>query len=336
MIYYIGGFPPPYGGVTVKNELLFSMLEDRLGSKLKKLDTQRAKKNPLLLAYQSVLLLANRKAPLIVATAGTQRRHITLLLNKCNRRVLNKSCLIVMGGHFARRVKDDPGYIRGLARYRCILVETKEMAREMEALGLTNVAVYPNCRRRPATPAKVASNPDQPLRCVFFSLISRDKGADRVLSAARQLPDVQFDFYGVLAPDYAEAFKKELDTLPNGAYHGVFQVKGDNVYRKLNAYDLLLLPTDWPHEGVPGVLVEAKIAAVPAIVSNVCYNSEIVENGVSGTVLAENTAEALAEAIRLYDRNRDTLTKQKEAALRSAEAYFAENYIDEIAGRFHP
>jgi NitT/TauT family transport system permease protein len=35
---------------------------------------------------------------------------------------------------------------------------------------------------------------------------------------------------------------------------------------------VLLLPTSCPHEGVPGVLVEAKIAAVPAIVSNMKVN----------------------------------------------------------------
>lgn len=333
MTYFIGGFPPPYGGVTVKNELLYSMLEDRLGGKLKKLDTQRAKKNPWRLVYQSLLLLMNRTHPMIIATAGKQRRNITLLLNRFNRRVLNKSCLIVMGGHFAQWVKDDPDYIRGLSQYQTIFVETNEMAREMEALGLGNVAVYPNCRRRPAAPLDVRNSRDQPLHCVFFSLVSRDKGADKVLAAARQMPGVHFDFYGVLAPDYAEAFKTEIQNLPNAAYHGVFKVSGDNVYRKINEYDLLLLPTQWRHEGVPGILVEAKVSAVPAIVSDICYNSEIVEDGISGTVLKENTAEKLVEAIRFYDENRGQLMLQKEGARRSAEDYFVENYVDNILSK---
>lgn len=333
MIYYIGGFPPPYGGVTVKNELLFSELQNRLGNQIIKLDTQRAKRNPFRFVVQGIVMLLNRKAPVIVATAGKQRRNITLLLYSLNRNVLKKSYLVVMGGHFAHRIKDDPVYIRSLGRYRCIFVETKGMAQEMKKLGLGNVAVYPNCRKRSELKMKVRDNADGRLRCVFFSLIQKMKGVDTILEAAGQLPEVDFTFYGHIDPEYETEFGQAAASLPNVRYLGVFQGSNDAVYAELSQYDILLLPTRWKTEGVPGVLVEAKIAAVPAIVSDTCYNAEIVRDGVSGIVLKENSARELVAVIADLNTNRGLLNRLKEGALGSAEAYFAENYIDEIADK---
>lgn len=118
--------------------------------------------------------------------------------------------------------------------------------------------------------------------------------------------------------------------MTNVTYHGVFKGESAEVYDELSKYDVMLLPTKWKNEGVPGVLVEAKIAGVPSIVSDMCYNAEIVEDGVSGIVLKENTVENLTEAIERIDKNRAKLYKLKVGAKQSAEKYYIENYIEDI------
>lgn len=42
MLFYIGRFPPPYGGVTVKNELLYKKINNKIRS-IKKIDTNNLK-----------------------------------------------------------------------------------------------------------------------------------------------------------------------------------------------------------------------------------------------------------------------------------------------------
>lgn len=165
------------------------------------------------------------------------------------------------------------------------------------------------------------------LRCVFFSLVSPEKGADVVLGAARRLPGVDFDFYGRLDKTFEHQFLAGVDSLDNVKYRGVFDSVEDDPVKELNGYDLHLFPSRWPNEGVPGVLVETKMAAVPSIVSDICYNSEIVRDGSEGIVLDNCTDAALAQAIESLDSDRVLLDSMKQAALESAERFYIDRYI---------
>lgn len=60
----------------------------------------------------------------------------------------------------------------------------------------------------------------------------------------------------------------------------------------------LLLPSKWSGEGVPGALVESKMAGIAAIVSDWNFNAEIVKNdseGISYLYLADTIETCLAE-----------------------------------------
>ena len=123
------------------------------------------------------------------------------------------------------------------------------------------------------------------LKTVFFSHITPDEGIDIIFNTAKNFPKVEFHLYGEIDSAYSDTFAIESNILPNVTYHGVFKGRDAEAYEELSKYDVMLLPTRWKNEGVPGVFVEAKIAGVLSIVSNICYNAEIIEDGVSGIVL---------------------------------------------------
>ena len=328
-IRYVGNFPPPYGGVTIKNDLLCGELSKR--TDIKRLRKPAWMPNILYKACGMLTIFSPAQQMIVGISSRSGKSHrVTQLLYIFRRKVLHRSLYFMMGGTETKEVATSKKLLVQYGCYKRIYVEMPSMKECLLQAGLQNVSVYPNCRKRPQISQKPAFHKDKPLRCVFFSLISKDKGADTVLAAAKQLPQVQFDFYGVLDPSYAVEFQQEIQLVPNAQYHGIFEVNGDNVYEKLNEYDLLLLPTRALTEGIPGVLVEAKIAAVPAIVSDICYNSEIVEHGISGIVLKENTTPALVAAIAALDTDREQLYRLKQGALRSAEKYYIENYLEEI------
>ena len=280
--YYMGSFPPPYGGVTVKNELLYGLLKDKIEIRIKQKFTAWSTLEALLLGNRFILAVGRTKHLLILSSV------IAVLHPKGMR----KSVVFAMGGNLADMVEGKPHVIRNLQRYRRIYVEPKRLLRQLRSMGLDNVSRLPNCRMRPQKDFPILET-DGPLHCVFFSRVSPDKGVDIVVEVAHQLKHVDFHIYGELSDEYSEAFHNVLQDSPNVQYHGVFTGKNEEVYEELRKYDVMLFPSRWPFEGVPGILVETKIAGIPSIVSDICYNTEIVEDGVSGIVLKENTPSVL-------------------------------------------
>lgn len=319
MIYYVGSFPPPYGGVTIKNALLYEALEAEHGKGLRKLDAAKAKRKPWQLLKLLGLLLGNHT--FLIGTA--HRKGITWFLHRFNRKAMGRSLLLVMGGQFADLAAENKRLCRQLTCYRQIFVETASMQQTLNQAGLSNVSVLPNCRKGSSITAIRPTG--ESLRCLFFSRISPDKGVDLILQAAGS--DLSVDLYGEIDPDYRETFLNALEGRSNLRYRGVFKADHQKLYEKLHEYDVLLFPTRWKAEGIPGILVEAKMAGLPAIVSDIRFNKEIVEDGVSGLVLPENTAENLRRAIDRLAASPALTDKLKQGALASAKNYLLETHL---------
>lgn len=323
-IYYIGSFPPVYGGVTIKNKNLYEALSSQL--ELRKIDMNRIKRGNILEMLRFGWAMLTGRQYIIGLAGQKNRRRFTKLMYRFKRRVMARSVLMVMGGVVEDVIQAGPDFMAMYSTYRRVFLEFPGMARKLTEAGVTNAAVYPNGRPRPDIFQPVTAGADT-LQCVFFSQIEPNKGVDRILEAAKELPEVQFHFYGRIIPAYQEVFMREINGLDNVQYHGLFTGSSDAVYGQLSQYDVLLLPTRCKTEGLPGILIEAKIAGIPSIITGINYNREIVNNGVDGFILQEDTAVCLAQAIRTLDSDRSLLLRMKHAARESAEQY----YIDRCA-----
>ena len=141
---------------------------------------------------------------------------------------------------------------------------------------------------------------------------------------------MQFHFYGEIRKDYEQEFRCAVHGISNVTYHGVFSGSTDAVYRELGQYDVLLLPTRWKAEGLPGILVEAKIAGVPAVVSDHNFNREIVEHNCDGIVISEITVEKLFHALNDLDTDRQRLLEMKLASRESGKAYYIDSCAENV------
>ena len=320
---YIGSFPPPYGGVTVKNALLFEAISERVP--LEKLDLMDVKRRDFRAIKSFVKAVAGRDGALIIGASGDLRKLITDFMYCFNRPKMRRSLLFVMGG----RVPNDTAYIKRLGCYKRVFVETECMRKAFEEAGAQNVSVYPNCRKRPAVPCQVRKTVGGG-RLVYFSLISEEKGAQLAIDAAKALPACLFVFYGRIDPVYEAKFMNELEQMPNVEYRGVFDSVAGDVVEELNQYDIHLFPTMCPHEGVPGVIAETKLAGIPTIASNRGYNGELIEDGTDGLLTTRDSVEELVDAISALFDNPARLDRMKEAALDSAARFYVDSYIDLI------
>ena len=327
-IVYMGAFPPGYGGVTIKNQNLYTALEKEIP--IKKVDFNRVKRKDIKEAGRLVFHLLNPRNRFVVGVSGKiTRKRFTQVLYYLNRKAMKKSIIMIMGGTASHDMSVDPEYRKCAKGYKKIYVETQSMKSEMERAGFENVDIYPNGRFRPQKAIELKPA-DKKLRCVFFSQVQPEKGADLVLEAARMLPHVDFSFYGKIVGNYKDIFMNRVNAQQNVSYYGIFKGSIDAVYEELSKYDLLLFPTKWEIEGVPGILVEGKIVGLAEIVSNKSYNAELVRDGIEGIVLPENDTEQLIHPIEKLDKDRDLLSALKKESKKSAERYYIENYIDRI------
>ncbi|ELB18980.1 TPA: glycosyltransferase [Enterococcus faecium] len=319
--WYIGSFPPPYGGVTKKNVMVYESLKSSINIK-------RIRKKSKIAMIRQLFHLLNRQTGFIIGVGSMKNLEIIIMvMSKLNPGALEKTIVMVPGGTFDKYVSNASiRYKNCLKKVKVLLVETKGMKENLNEIGLNNVDVFPNCRNN--TPNFIPSMNNKSMKFIFFSMISNHKGIDLFLEAAQYFPEFQFDVYGELNfPDKEkEEFLKKCKKYNNVNYFGCFKGADEEIYNLLNKYDALIFPSRWKSEGVPGVLVESKIAALPAIVSSINYNTEVVIDEKEGIVLKENNIEELVNAIKRIDEDRELLYKLAVGAKESAERYQYENY----------
>lgn len=317
-ILYAGSFPPPYGGVTIKNALIVSILSNHFR-------VMNCKKKNGFLFMLSVFLKSFFCSSFVFGVGSNQKLiKILKIFNFLHPFKIKKSVVVVMGGTFAASIEHEKATLRLLKKIRGVLVETEQMRQKLNQMSLDNVYLFPNCRKKPTYNLNKRIN--NPIRCIYYSKISKEKGADIVLKIASDYPNLSFDFWGPIDDSYEYEFLSYISEKTNCHYNGIYLNKDGQLYSFLNNYDLLIFPSTWKHEGVSGALVEAKIAGVPAIVSNWNYNSSVVIDGVDGLVVKSNDEKGFKEAMDSIINNALLLAKMKENAISNGRNYYIETY----------
>ena len=273
-VTYIGELPPPYGGVAVKNQLVFQNVFQSEDSQF--IDLVICKREPWKtpIIFLKIIISMILSESIIIGVGTTQRRKILLKMQRClaGNRGLKKVILLVMGGQFHIQMAKDRLLQKYIKLIDSIWVETKEMERALKDMGIEQTYYFPNARMDCGSrPPRIIEANDK-LRLVYFSRICEEKGVDIIMKAykiweSKKIP-ISLDFYGEIAENIKERFCKFICAEKNDIhYHGVFDAVNQDVYAELNQYDIMLLPTHWEGEGVPGALIESKMSGITAIVS---------------------------------------------------------------------
>jgi glycosyltransferase involved in cell wall biosynthesis len=143
-----------------------------------------------------------------------------------------------------------------------------------------------------------------PVRVVYLSNLVESKGYRLVLEVARRLagtsPPVEFVLAGQCASeadrDYAERFVRDHGLAGSVAIPGV--VTGSEKIDLLCGADVFVLPTAYPYEGHPTVLVEAMAAGLPIVSTRHVAIPETIADGRDGFLVDVGDVDALADRIR--------------------------------------
>lgn len=185
---------------------------------------------------------------------------------------------------------------------------TDELAGELRRLGFRGpVWLIPNSRRpdrfraldRPAAAAALRAElgigADVPV-VTFVGHLDRMKRADRAVAVAAAVRDRGVLARLVVAGDGPLRAELEAQVVAAGLGDRVtFLGRRTDVEQVLGGADLLLLTSDL--EGIPGVAIEALMAGLPVVTVPVGGVARVVEDGVTGLVLADADVDGLADAV---------------------------------------
>ena len=315
-LLFIGEFPPPYGGVTVKD----SLLRDEIFSSCdaKTFDLYDFKRRPIALPSLAIALArAVRGADRIALGIGSNSRQSTMLgiiAKLRGREFLGNVTVFMMGRELADYLGENPGQVWKYQAARCVFAESRSLMADFETVGCRNSRYLSNFRRgdRARAPRAVGDT----VHFVYFAQVRPEKGIDTLAAAARTLNSEgladKFDIavYGTVVDGFQNEFERLLSDVPNMTYKGAFDAATGDVCAELNMYDAAVSSSSW-REGMSGSNIECKFAGVANIVSDAGFNPECVGNGVDGLIVRPRNVGSLVEAMRSVIEDRGLLARLK-------------------------
>lgn len=323
-------------GQAVRTTIITSELKNRYGeNSVTCVNTYEWYKRKIKFFAESIGLL--RKAEtVIVFPADNGFKVIVPLLIAANIIFRRKLLYVVIGGFLPKLLENKPVYIKMLRRFKAMFVQTENIKKDLEALGLDNILYLTNLKRiTPVEKDSITENTDEFIKVCTFSRITENKGiidaVDAVKFANATLGGnkIRIDTYGMIAENFKEPFDKLLeDNKAILEYKGI--VPYDKTVDYLKDYFVLLFPTYYHGEGFPGGFIDAFNSGLPVIATDWLYNKDLIKHEENGLLVPIKDPKALSEAIlRLYN---DRALRRSLAlnSLAKADEYKPEKVLEEF------
>lgn len=237
-----------------------------------------------------------------------------------------------------------PALVRAacLAAFRAVdtlLVETAIARADLPAALRRKTTVVRGFRpRRPSDSAPVRRGEGEGIRFAFVSCPDNPgetkpvKGFDVLLDAfdhVRAVPGaavrVELHVYGLIAAGLTERVQRTTGVVGHGP------TPHDRLRAALRQHDVLAFPSRYAFEGHPGVIIEAFMAGVPVIVSDLPGPLEIVKHEVNGLVVPTGDAVAFAEAMNRLATDHELRRRLAAGARASASDFDQRTVLPELA-----
>ena len=320
----------PKAGDAIKNRLLLDWFR-RNFKRVDYIDTQKWRKNPLVLASLLFRLLFTRIDNIVVSASNQSAYKIIRVLARLDKKD-TKTYYFMIGGYTPIKIKQGIYKAEPFRKLDKIVVEADRVKEFYAEVGLYNTFRVYNFKSTNRI-TDISKPHEGKVRFVFLSRLTELKGIFHILESARALnaegmqEAFEVDFFGSCDSGVKKRFEQEITAIPNANYKGFLDLKVDANYDVLAGYDAMLFPTMHPTEGFPGVIADAAIAGVPVISANWNYAKELVEDCGCGFVFPVGDNKALTEWMRFAINNREKLQAMRQNCVSRSSIYRTDNVL---------
>jgi glycosyltransferase involved in cell wall biosynthesis len=297
-------------GQAVRTTVITGELQNRYGrGNIGIANTNNWRRKPFLFLWECIVLVAKSEKVIILPADNGFIIFVPMLMaiNILFRRIL---IYVVIGGFLPELLKKHRHYIHLVKKFNALFVQTNNLKRDLETLGIANIFILTNPKRlNTRKNSDMVFNNNQDIRVCVFSRINKEKGIEDAIEAVklanRELQEerIKLDIFGLLPDNYKDRFCQLLNENKGLiTYQGI--VDFDKTVETLKNYFALLFPTYYYGEGLPGNVVDAYNAGLPIIATDWLYNHEVIENGRNGILVPIQNPKELCNALLMLYRNR--------------------------------
>ena len=325
-------------GQAGRTTIITNELRRRYGDeKVKTLNTNAWRKNPLKFLYASISLLL-RSEVFIIAPADNGFKVFVPILDFFNKIFKRRILYVVIGGFLPGLLKTRQKYVKMLNRFAGSFVQTENIKNDLSRLGVEKLHILSNPKRLNTLKEKDVKVVDaERIKVCVFSRIYADKGVEDAIEAVKLANKklsgkyVTLDMYGLVPEFYKERLNELLQQ-----NEGLVQYKGiidyDKTVETLSSYFVMLFPTFYHGEGFPGNVIDAYNSALPIIATEWLYNSDVVLDNKTGLLVPIKNPEALCNAILKLYNNRELRQELAINSLREAHKYAPDKVLADFYG----
>ena len=333
VIGHFGGKQNFQDGQTVKTRSVFEALKKCDIAKIRSTDTYYLKRNPVRFFAQFLkALLFDKKIVVLLSQNG--RKYIFPVLFFFSKFFNKHIYHYTIGGWFANNAVKNKKILKYIASFEANWVESPKMVKTLNSANVNNVKFVPNFKNLNVTD-KLSEDDERnkaPFRFCTFSRVVREKGIEDAIEAIQRLNGncgktvATLDIYGPVDETYKSHFEHIMTTLDDSIhYKGVVEAKKS--VEVLENYYMLLFPTFWTGEGMPGTVIDALASGLPIIARNWEFCEDMLTDSHTALIYDFDKPQLLCDKIRYAVEHPEIIRAMRTECVIEAEKYKEENVL---------
>ena len=302
-------------GQTVKTRNLYQELTDE-GKKIEIIDTQNWKDRPSKFLKELIeKFFRNDKIILVVASNGAKVLVPMLMLLSKFHQV--KICYCAVGSWVDIRIKKNRILNYYCKKINLILVETEELEEKLKTMGYGNVKKMYNFKRFNHMNKEQIQY--QYGHFCTFSRVKEEKGIRDAINVINNINNkrkrkIYLDIYGPIDEEFKEKFF-DLMKKQDKYIKYIGNVEPEESLNYISQYYMLLFPTKYIKEGLPGTLLDAYYSGVPVLASNWNSATEFIMEHETGYIYEFNNIKDFEMKLEYILNNESEIIEMKKKCL---------------------
>lgn len=318
-------------GQTIKTKIITEAIEKRIEEHVLIIDAHGGIKAILPVAIGCIKALRKSENIILMLTENGLRVSVPVLT--LFNRIFNKRIhYVVIGGWLPKFLEKQQRLEKQLKKFFQIYVETNTMKNALEEKGFHNISVMPNCKELTILKQEeLIYQEKEPLRICTFSRVMKEKGIEVLVDVVNEInsnkKSIELDIYGQIDSQQIEWFDGLKAQFGNSiCYRGV--IPFDKSVETLKNYFMLVFPTLFYTEGIPGTIIDGYAAGIPVLSSRWESYNDVVDENKSGIGYEFNNKRALKETLLYCINNVEKLNDMKKYCLLKSEEFTIEQAME--------